>query len=93
MENCVVPAERNARSDAVIYSEYAECEIGAELESVRVAVEKLRRYCLRFGLDPGMARSLKAGALLSAGIDHPEYSATVERVDAATRASLAIDLA
>ena len=72
MENCVVPAERNARSDAVIYSEYAECEIGAELESVRVAVEKLRRYCLRFGLDPAHWPALELAAVegLNNAIEH-----------------------
>ena len=35
---------RHHRAD-VKYSEYAECEIGAELESVRAAVERLRHYC------------------------------------------------
>ena len=34
------------------YSEYAECEISPELESVRVVVEKLRAYCASHGLDP-----------------------------------------
>jgi hypothetical protein len=50
-------------------------------------------HFLRFELDPAMARALKGGAALAVGVDHPQYGATVASVDAATRTSLANDLA
>src|SRR5262245_11980716 len=50
-------------------------------------------HFLRFELQPEMVRAVKAGAALSIGIDHPEYTATVPSVDSATRASLVNDLA
>jgi len=50
-------------------------------------------HFLRFELSTGMVQSLKGGAGLSAGIDHPAYSATVREVSDATRASLLGDLA
>jgi hypothetical protein len=50
-------------------------------------------HFLRFELQPDMVRALKAGAALSIGIDHPEYSATVQSLDSATRGSLVNDLA
>ena len=50
-------------------------------------------HFLRFELQPDMVRALKAGAALSIGIDHPEYSATVQSLDSATRDSLVSDLA
>jgi len=40
-----------------------------------------------------MKRALKAGAALSLGVDHPEYSASVDPVPAALRESLVGDLA
>ncbi len=49
-------------------------------------------HFLRFELDLASRDALRGGAALSAGIDHPHYSATT-RVDAAVRASLAGDLA
>lgn len=50
-------------------------------------------HFLRFELDPEMARSVKRGARLSAGVDHPQYSITIEDLEPAVRASLAEDLA
>ena len=50
-------------------------------------------HFLRFELDPGMVQSVKHGARLSAGVDHPQYTVTVENVDPAVRACLAEDLA
>ena len=54
------------------YSEYAECEIGAELESVRVAVERLRLYCLRYGLDPAHWQALELATVegLNNAVEH-----------------------
>jgi len=49
-------------------------------------------HFLRFELDPISIRALKAGAPLSAGVDHPHYRAHVESVDPATAASLGRDL-
>ncbi|MDP2240023.1 MAG: DUF3501 family protein [Burkholderiales bacterium] len=50
-------------------------------------------HFLRFELDPEMALSVKTGARLSAGVDHPQYTITLEDVDPAIRAGLAQDLA
>ena len=54
------------------YSEYAECEIGAELESVRVAVDKMRHYCLYHGLDPTHWQALELAAVegLNNAVEH-----------------------
>jgi hypothetical protein len=49
-------------------------------------------HFLRFDLSEGMAESLKNGASLAIGIDHPHYSATVE-ASPAVRDSLVKDLA
>jgi hypothetical protein len=49
-------------------------------------------HFLRFELEPAMIKALQAGAALSAGVDHPHYSARVEPMDAETAASLAADL-
>jgi hypothetical protein len=50
-------------------------------------------HFLRFELPAEMAESLKRGASLSAGIDHPHYSVTVADIGPAVRASLVEDLA
>lgn len=50
-------------------------------------------HFLRFELDPEMVQSVKRGACLSAGVDHPQYNTTLEDIDPAVRASLAEDLA
>ncbi|MBI2313290.1 MAG: DUF3501 family protein [Betaproteobacteria bacterium] len=49
-------------------------------------------HFLRFELNPQMASTLKRGALLAIGIDHPEYRAVADPVDAALRESLVQDL-
>lgn len=49
-------------------------------------------HFLRFELDASMAEALKRGARLSAGIDHPQYNATVEEVSAPVREALVSDL-
>ena len=48
-------------------------------------------HFLRFELEPAMIAAVKGGAALSAGVDHPEYSALVQ-VDPAVAASLSSDL-
>ena len=50
-------------------------------------------HFLRFELAPDMIRSLKAGAALSIGVDHPNYQAALPEVPDATRAALVSDLA
>jgi uncharacterized protein YggL (DUF469 family) len=50
-------------------------------------------HFLRFELAATMVAALRSGAALAMGVDHPKYSATVERVADATRASLIADLA
>ncbi|MDK9723753.1 MAG: DUF3501 family protein [Sterolibacteriaceae bacterium MAG5] len=49
-------------------------------------------HFLRFELPPAMAAAAKAGAPVSAGIDHPQYYAVTELAEQ-VRASLAADLA
>ena len=49
-------------------------------------------HFLRFELSPAMAATLKSGAALAAGIDHPKYTHVVEPVAADIRGSLAADL-
>ncbi len=50
-------------------------------------------HFLRFELTPAMVSSLKAGAALAMGVDHPLYTVCVEEVGDATRAALLADLA
>lgn len=49
-------------------------------------------HFLRFDLEPRMIAALRAGAALSAGIEHPDYAAHVAEVDPSTVAALAQDL-
>ncbi len=49
-------------------------------------------HFLRFELSGAMRRALHAGAALSVGVDHPEFSQRIEPIDAAVRDSLASDL-
>jgi hypothetical protein len=50
-------------------------------------------HFLRFELNDEMAAALKAGASLSAGVSHPEYTALVSPLPEAMRTSLIADLA
>jgi Protein of unknown function (DUF3501) len=50
-------------------------------------------HFLRFELSAPMKQALKDGAALSLGVDHPNYSATIERAARGTAASLLKDLA
>jgi hypothetical protein len=50
-------------------------------------------HFLRFELDPGMRAKLKSGATLAIGVDHPQYRAALDPVQADLRAALAQDLA
>ena len=49
-------------------------------------------HFLRFELDPAARARLQAGASLSMGIDHPNYTYTIARVEQATQQSLLRDL-
>jgi hypothetical protein len=49
-------------------------------------------HFLRFELDGTMVQSLRRGAVLSAGIDHPQYNSTVDSVDTRIRDALVEDL-
>jgi len=50
-------------------------------------------HFVRFELTPAMIAALKSGAGLAIGVDHPEYTATLQRVPDATRTALLADLA
>jgi len=49
-------------------------------------------HFLRFELSAAMVAAAKSGAALSAGVDHPEYTANTGALPEAVRASLAADL-
>jgi hypothetical protein len=49
-------------------------------------------HFMRFELDADMVKAVKAGAAISAGIEHDKYSVTMSVVPDAMRASLAEDL-
>ncbi len=49
-------------------------------------------HFLRFELTPEMSRTLKQGALLSMGVDHPAYQAVMDLVPPAVYTSLLSDL-
>ena len=49
-------------------------------------------HFLRFELSPAMVAAAKGGAALSAGVDHPEYTANTGALSETVRASLAADL-
>lgn len=50
-------------------------------------------HFLRFELNADMVQSVQRGARLSAGVDHPQYTITLEDIEPAVRACLAEDLA
>ncbi|MCL6554907.1 MAG: DUF3501 family protein [Burkholderiales bacterium] len=50
-------------------------------------------HFLRFELTPAMIAAVKSGAAIGVGVDHPEYTAAVEPLPEAVRASIAQDLA
>lgn len=50
-------------------------------------------HFLRFELEPPMIAALKGGASLGAGVDHPQYSVSVEALRPEVAASLVCDLA
>jgi hypothetical protein len=50
-------------------------------------------HFVRFELTPAMIAALKAGAGLAIGVDHPEYSATLDALSEETRRALMADLA
>ena len=49
-------------------------------------------HFLRFELSAPMKQALKGGAALSMGVDHPNYSATIDKAGAGTALSLLKDL-
>ena len=50
-------------------------------------------HFMRFELTPQMATAVKGGAAVSMGVEHPNYTASLEPIPAKTRDSLAADLA
>ncbi len=50
-------------------------------------------HFMRFELTPEMARAVKEGGSVSAGIDHPAFTIAVEPIPATVRDALAADLA
>jgi Protein of unknown function (DUF3501) len=95
------PAERPAALARLKGVEARCCVQVAPLERVfAIADEDLERenaektsavHFLRFELKPAMVAALKAGAALSAGVDHPHYRHEVV-VPATVRAALVADL-
>ncbi|WP_171161465.1 DUF3501 family protein [Usitatibacter palustris] len=76
-------------------------QVEGHAKSFAIADEDLERsndvktsavHFLRFDLSDAMAASLKNGAVLAIGVDHPNYAASLDPVPDATRASLIRDL-
>ena len=96
------PAERKqALARLIGVEDKVWLQIGGHDRVWAIADEDLERetaektssvHFMRFELDEEMARELKKGATLAAGIDHPNCRIAVEEVSAATRDSLARDL-
>lgn len=78
-----VRVEGHARVDAIA-DEDLERENAEKTSSV---------HFLRFELTDEMRESLRRGAGLAMGVDHPEYHATLERVPEEVRRALTADLA
>jgi len=78
-----VRVEGHARVDAIA-DEDLERENAEKTSSV---------HFLRFELTEEMRESLRRGAGLAMGVDHPEYHATLERVPEEVRRALTADLA
>jgi hypothetical protein len=96
------PAER-PRALALLRGVEDRCwvRIAAHERVFAIADEDLERdnaektsavHFLRFELSAPMIASLRGGAPLAAGIDHPHYSYTVDPIPEALRQSLAADL-
>ena len=66
----------------------ADEDLPRETETKTAAV-----HFLRFELKPEMVSALRRGANLAMGVDHPQYEVALPAVGAATRTSLAADLA
>jgi hypothetical protein len=66
----------------------ADEDLPRETETKTAAV-----HFLRFELDADMVASVKRGASLAIGVDHPVYTAAVPAVAPATQSALAADLA
>ncbi len=66
----------------------ADEDLPRETETKTAAV-----HFLRFELDAGMVASVKRGASLAIGVDHPAYASEVPAVAPATQSALAADLA
>jgi len=74
--------------------EHARVHAIADEDLERETEEKTSSvHFLRFELTEQMAAALKAGAALSAGIDHPQYQAAIDPLPARIRDALVADLA
>jgi len=74
--------------------EHARVHAIADEDLERETEEKTSSvHFLRFELTAQMAAALKAGASLSAGIDHPQYQAAIDPLPARIRDALVADLA
>jgi len=74
--------------------EHARVHAIADEDLERETEEKTSSvHFLRFELTEQMAAALKAGAALSAGIDHPQYQAAIDPLPPQVRDALVADLA
>lgn len=96
------PSERAEQLARLVGIENAVwMKVGGENKIYAIADEDLERatetktsavHFLRFELDQSMIKRLKQGAGLSAGIDHPDYRHTIDKIPEATRVALLADL-
>ena len=80
-DRCWVQAQGHARVFAI-----ADEDLERENDEKTSAV-----HFLRFELDAAMIESLRAGASLAVGVEHPQYQYDVSSVPAATRTALIAD--
>ncbi|HSC08875.1 MAG TPA: DUF3501 family protein [Steroidobacteraceae bacterium] len=96
------PAERRAALERLKgIEDRCWIQVAGQARVFAIADEDLEReneektsavHFLRFELDARMRAALRAGAVLSVGIDHDQHRYSVERVPDAIRASLIADL-
>ena len=96
------PAERRAALERLKgIEDRCWIQVAGQARVFAIADEDLEReneektsavHFLRFELDAPMRAALRAGAVLSVGIDHDQHRYSVERVPDAIRASLIADL-
>ncbi len=97
-----IDERREALAKLIGIEDRVWAKVGSLARVYAIADEDLERenadktsavHFLRFELSAEMKQSVKSGAVLSLGVDHPNYTATLENASAQMAASLLKDLA